>query len=465
MTVRAVAAVDLGATSGRVMIGRIGDGRLGLELVSRFPNGPVEREDGLHWDFDALYEHVVSGLAEAVRREPRIESIGIDSWAVDYGLVKDGVLLAEPFHYRDGRTTRGVDEVHAVAPFAELYGRNGLQFLPFNTLYQYRVDTRIADADTALLIPDLIAFLLTGQAVAERTNASTTGLLGVESGRWDVELADRLGIPSSVLPALVDPGAMIGMVRPELAERIGKELPVIAVGSHDTASAVVAAPLSTPHSAYISCGTWGLVGIELTEPVLTDAARAANFTHERGVDGRYRFLHNVTGLWLLSETVRAWEVEDGSTIDLPDLLAADSAVTGDVPLFDANDPSLSAPGNMPARIAELLGPEAPSTRPAFTRSIVESIAKAFADAVQTASELSGRELDRIHLVGGGSLNRLLCQATADRTGLPVLAGPVEATALGNVLVQARALGAAPETLEGLRALVAATHEPERFDPR
>lgn len=465
MSTRTVAAVDLGATSGRVMIGRIGEGVLDLELVSRFPNGPVERADGLHWDFGTLYEHVLDGLAEAVRREPGIESIGIDSWAVDYGLVKDGELLAEPFHYRDERTVRGVEEVHSIAPFPELYARNGLQFLPFNTLYQYRVETHLAQADTALLIPDLLAFLLTGTAAAERTNASTTGLLGVADGEWDTALAERLGIPSRILPTLIDPGATVGRLRPELAARIGKDLPVIAVGSHDTASAVVAAPLSTPHSAYISCGTWGLVGIELAAPVLTDAAREANFTHELGVDRRYRFLHNVTGLWLLSETVRAWEAEDGSAIDLPALLTAASEVSGEVPLFDADDPSLSAPGDMPARIAALLGVDAPASRPAFARSIVESIATAFAQAVQTAADLSGRELDRIHLVGGGSLNRLLCQATADRTGLPVLAGPVEATALGNVLVQARALGAAPSSLEELRALVAATHEPERFDPR
>mgnify|MGYP001578445436 CR=1 FL=1 len=464
MTSRAVAAVDLGATSGRVMIGRIGEDRLDLEPVSRFPNGPVAREDGLHWDFAALYEHVVDGIVEAVRREPGIESIGIDSWAVDYGLLKDGRLLAEPFHYRDDRTARGVDEVHAAVPFAELYQRNGLQFLPFNTLYQYRVDAHLADADTALLIPDLIAFLLTGSAVAERTNASTTGLLGVADGEWDRELADRLGIPSTLLPRLVDPGTTIGRLRPELAARIGADLPVISVGSHDTASAVVAAPLSTPRSAYISCGTWGLVGVELTDPVLTEAARTANFTHELGVDGRFRFLHNVTGLWLLSETVRAWEAEDGAGIDLPELLSEASGITGEVPVFDADDASLSTPGDMPTRIAALLGDEAPLSRPAFARTIVESIAAAFAGAVQAAADLSGRELDSIHLVGGGSLNHLLCQATADRTGLPVLAGPVEATALGNVLVQARALGAAPSTLEGLRALVAATHAPLRFDP-
>lgn len=465
MTVRAVAAVDLGATSGRVMIGRIGEETLELELVSRFPNGPVEREDGLHWDFAALYQNVVAGIIEAVRREPLVESIGIDSWAVDYGLLKDEQLLAEPFHYRDERTARGVDEVHQIAPFTELYQRNGLQFLPFNTLYQYRVDEHLAAADIALLIPDLIAFLLTGIPVAERTNASTTGLLGVDDAEWDTALAERLGIPTSILPPLVDPGTTIGMLRPDLAARVRKDLPVIAVGSHDTASAVVAAPLSTQHSAYISCGTWGLVGVELTAPVLTERARKANFTHELGVDGRYRFLHNVTGLWLLSETVREWEAADSASIDLSALLTAASEVSGEVAVFDANDPSLSAPGNMPARIAMLLGDDAPTSRPAFARSIVESIAAAFARAVQSAAELSERQLDSIHLVGGGSLNRLLCQATADRTGLPVLAGPVEATALGNVLVQARALGAAPSTLEGLRALVAATHNPARFDPR
>lgn len=464
---RAFAAVDLGATSGRVVIGRVGDGRLDLEVVSRFPNGPVRRDDGLHWDIDALYEHVLGGLADAVRREPNLESIGIDSWAVDYGLLRHGALLAEPFHYRDERTTRGVDAVHATVPFDQLHRRNGLQFLPFNTLYQYRVDDRLSEADTALLIPDLIAFRLTGRQVAERTNASTTGLLDVRSMQWDLELARMLNIPASVLPVLIDPGETIGRLRPELVERIGADLPVIAVGSHDTASAVVAAPLTSPHAAYISCGTWGLVGLELTEPVVTDAAREAGFTNELGVDGRIRFLHNVTGLWLLSETVRTWEAEDDAPIDLPRLLDAAGAVLDDVPLFDANDASLSSPGDMPARIAALLGTAAPTSRPAFTRSIVESISRAFADAVQQAADLSGHPVDSIHLVGGGSLNRLLCQATADRSGLHVLAGPVEATALGNVLVQARAADAVDRTadLAALRALIAETHTLTRYSPR
>ncbi|MFE4726700.1 rhamnulokinase family protein [Microbacterium sp. NPDC056736] len=453
------------------MLGHVEDGMLRLEQVARFPNGPVPGPDGgLHWDFTALYRHILDGLAEAFRREPGIASIGIDSWAVDYGLVHGGELLGEPFHYRDERTARGVELVHREAPFDELYRRNGLQFLPFNTLYQYAVEPALADAEASLLIPDLVAFLLTGTRVAERTNASTTGLVDVRTGGWDVELAGRLGIPASVLPPLVDPGAVLGTLHGEARQRVGAPLEVIAVGSHDTASAVVAVPLSTPDAAYISCGTWGLVGVELDEPVVSDAAREANFTNEGGVDGRVRFLHNVTGLWLLSEAVRTWEAEDGAAIDLPALLADAADVTGGIPLFDANDPRLSAPGDMPARIAAVIaetGAAVPETREAFARSIVESIAQAFADAVATAARLTGRDIDVIHIVGGGALNRLLCQATADRSGLPVLAGPVEATALGNVLVQARAHGwfGPGATLEDLRQVVAASVSPERYEPR
>jgi rhamnulokinase len=470
MTGGAVAAVDLGATSGRVMIGRVRDGRVELEPIERFPNGPVEGPDGLHWDLSALYRRILEGLRTAVAAEPEVASVGIDSWAVDYGLVRNGELLAEPFHYRDDRTLQGVEAVHGIVPFDELYRRNGLQFLPFNTLYQYAVERRLPDAAAALLVPDLVAHLLTGAVVAERTNASTTGLLDVRTGQWDIALAERLGIPASVLPPLVDPGAELGVLRGRARERVGAALEVVAVGSHDTASAVVAVPLSSPNAAYISCGTWGLVGVELDEPVLTDAARAANFTNEGGVDGRVRFLHNVTGLWLLSETVRTWEAEDGAPVDLPALLADAAEVAGEIPLFDANDPRLSAPGDMPARIAAVLrdgGGAVPEGRAAFARTIVESIAAAFADAVRTAGRLTDRDIDVIHVVGGGSLNELLCQATADRAGLPVLAGPVEATALGNVLVQARAHGwfGPDATLETLRAAVAASFPPRRHTPR
>ncbi len=454
------------------MIGRVSDGMLQLEPVARFPNGPVEAPDGLHWDFSALYAHILDGLRTAVEREPRLASVGIDSWAVDYGLIADGELVAEPFHYRDERTLRGADAVHAVVPFAELYRAQrtavpGVQ----HAVPVRRPNRRSAEADVALLIPDLVAYLLTGAQVAERTNASTTGLVDVAHRRVGPR-ARRTPRHPGIRAASAGrrPARISDASSGDAEQRVGAALEVIAVGSHDTASAIVAVPLSSPNSAYISCGTWGLVGVELDAPVVSDEARAANFTNEGGVDGRVRFLHNVTGLWLLSESVRAWEAEDGERIDLPSLLEAAASVDEVVPLFDANDPSLSAPGDMPARIAAVLaeaGAPVPESRAAFARTIVESIAQAFAGAVRTAGRLTAREIDMIHIVGGGALNRLLCQATADRSGLPVLAGPVEATALGNVLVQARAHGwfGPDASLEMLRAAVVTAFPPVRFEPR
>jgi rhamnulokinase len=469
-----VAAVDLGATSGRVMLGRVdgrGAGTVELRPVARFSNGPVRLASGLHWDLTGLYGNVLAGLAEAVRTEPDAASIGIDSWAVDYALLRGDRMLGEPFHYRDDRTAGGVDAVHAIVPFAELYRRNGLQFLPFNTLYQLAAE-RVGCldlADSLLLVPDLVAFQLTGAKLSERTNASTTGLVGVETGEWDDELIGRLGLPASVFAPLISPGESIGGLRADVAAELGAApgIEVVAVGSHDTASAVVAVPMRAESAAYISCGTWGLVGVELEQPVTTDAAREANFTNEAGVDGRVRFLHNVMGLWLLSESVRQWERE-GETVELSELLAAAASVSSPVSIFDANDPRFLAPGDLPGRIAEWCtehGVAAPASRAEFARSIIESLAEAFAGAVRTASILSGVDVETIHVVGGGALNELLCQRTADRAGLPVLAGPVEATAIGNVLVQARAQGFAGRDLDSLRALVAAAFAPVRYEPQ
>ncbi|MFF4771643.1 rhamnulokinase family protein [Microtetraspora fusca] len=473
MTAGAVAAVDLGATSGRVVVGHVDQaaGTLGLDHVARFPNRPVRLASGLHWDLTGLYRDLTRGLADAFRREPGVASIGVDSWAVDYALLRGDRVLGEPFHYRDERNQAAVEAVHARVPFEELYRRNGLQFLPFNTVYQLAAERAagcLGLADSLLLIPDLVGFQLTGAKVAERTNASTTGLLDVETGGWDHELVERLGLEASVLPRLVSPGASLGGLRPGVAAELGAPagVQVVAVGSHDTASAVVAVPMRPESASYISCGTWGLVGVELERPVTTDAAREANFTNEGGVDGRVRFLHNVMGLWLLSESVRWWE-RDGSSIDLPELLAQAAAVTTAVPVFDANDPRFLAPGDLPGRIAEWCaerGVAAPRSRAEFARSIVESLAEAFASAVHTASALSGVGVETIHIVGGGALNALLCQRTADRSGLPVLAGPVEATAIGNVLVQARSAGFAEGGLEALRSLVARAFSPMRHDP-
>lgn len=462
-----VAAVDLGASSGRVVLGTVGEDRLGIEAVARFPNDPVRLPDGLHWNVLGLYQHALGGIAEAARRAGgELSSIGVDSWAVDYGLLRDGRLLGVPFHYRDEARTAGVDLVHARVAHAELYARNGLQFLPFNTLYQLAADAALAEAGRLLLVPDLIGYWLTGRDVTERTNASTTGLVDVRSGQWDEELIETLGLPRGLFGPLVDPGHEIGPLLPYVGERVGAPgVTVTTVGSHDTASAVVAVPMQTQDAAYISCGTWGLVGLELEKPVVTDASREANFTNEGGVDGRIRFLTNVMGLWLLSESVRQWE-RTGS-VSLPGLLE-EAALVERVPLFDVQDPRFLSPGDMPERIATWFAEhdlEAPASRPALVRSIVESLASAFADAVEEAARLSGQQVGVIHLVGGGALNRLLCQATADRSGRRVLAGPVEATALGNVLVQARAVDAVAGDLETLRALVARTQHLESFEPR
>ncbi|MBM7503147.1 rhamnulokinase family protein [Agromyces aurantiacus] len=469
----AVAAVDLGATSGRVILGHVDQaaGTLALEHVARFPNGPVRLASGLHWDFTGLYRDLTRGLADAFRREPGVASVGVDSWAVDYGLLRGDRLLGEPFHYRDARNEAAVEAVHARVPFEELYRRNGLQFLPFNTVYQLAAEQAggwLDLADSLLLVPDLIGFLLTGAKVAERTNASTTGLVAVDTGEWDDDLIETLGLPPSVFAPLLDPGDALGGLRADVAAELGAPtgVQVVAVGSHDTASAVVAVPMRAESAAYISCGTWGLVGVELEHPVTTDAAREANFTNEGGVDGRVRFLHNVMGLWLLSESVRWWE-RDGEAIDLPALLAAAASVTDPVAVFDANDPRFLAPGDLPGRIAEWCREHdapVPQTRAEFARSIVESLAEAFAQTVRTASVRSGVDVETIHVVGGGALNELLCRRTADRSGLPVLAGPVEATAIGNVLVQARAQGLVAGDLESLRALVARAFPPVRYEP-
>ena len=466
----AVAAIDLGATSGRVIVGHVGPDTLTADVVGRFANEPVPTPDGLHWNVLGLYAGAVAGLREAFRAAPQIASIGVDSWAVDYGLLRDGRLLGNPFHYRDERTQRGVDAVHARISYPELFARNGLQFLPFNTLYQFAAESEelLNFADAALLIPDLIGYWLTGEARAEQTNASTTGLTRTD-GTWDEELLATLGLPRGLFPAIIRPGDRLGAVRPELAASLGAPdgISVTAVGSHDTASAVVAVPMRADAAAYISCGTWGLVGVEVERPVVSAEARAASFTNEGGVDGRVRLLRNVMGLWVLSETVRTWE-RSGTPIDLPTLLRAAADVTTDVPVFDVDDSRFLAPGDMPVRIDAWCAEHnvaAPRNQAEYARSIIESLAQAFADTAREAAQLGGVDVRTIHIVGGGALNELLCQRTADRSGLAVLAGPVEATGLGNILVQARAQGFVQGSLEDLRALVARTHEPRSYLPR
>lgn len=472
-----VAAVDLGATSGRVMAATVGPGQLELKEVHRFPNGGVPVGGSLFWDVLGIHREVLSGVAE-VARTGALDGIGIDSWAVDYGLLdRDGELLGNPYSHRDPRTRDVPELVAETIGVQEQYAVNGLQQLPFTTVFQLvaaRGTAALESAHSLLLLPDLLAYWLTGEVGAERTNASTTGLLDVSTGEWSSDFAARLGLPWSILPPLRDAGSLVGPVRPEVAADlgIGADVPVVAVGSHDTASAVVAVPASGSHFGYISSGTWSLVGLELDSPVLSEEARAADFTNEGGVDGTVRFLKNVMGLWVLSECLRAWKDRGTPAADLASLLAGASAAAPLRTVVDINHPSLLGPGSatdpMPERVVRLArdaGEPLPQTPGEITRCVLDSLALAYRRHLRTAARLAGRDLEVVHVVGGGSHNHLLCQLTADALGVPVLAGPGEAAALGNALVQARTLGADLPDLAAMRALVRATHDVRRHDPR
>jgi rhamnulokinase len=458
----AVAAVDLGAESGRVMLASVAADRLAVTEVHRFPNGPVRVHGTLHWDVLRLYEETVAGLRATATRTPELHSAGIDSWAVDYGLLDvTGALIGNPVHYRDARTAGVMDRVVGELGATELYRTTGLQLQPFNTLFQLAAAAgtpQLAAAHRLLMIPDLLSYWLTGEAATEQTNASTTQLLDVSTRTWASGLMRRAGIPTHLFGPLRAPGEPAGRLHEHLG--IGP-VPVITVGPHDTASAVVAVPMEKQHAAYISCGTWSLVGVELTAPVLSEASRLANFTNEAGVDGTVRYLRNVMGLWLLQESLRAWGA------DLPAVLQAAARSPGLAAVVDAADPVFLPPGDIPARIASACratGQTPPATPGETARCILDSLALAHRVAVRQAQALSGHHVEVVHIVGGGARNPLLCQLTADACQLPVVAGPIEATAIGNALVQASALGVAGESLPELRALVRRTQPLRRYEP-
>jgi rhamnulokinase len=470
---RVFAAVDLGASGGRVVAGVVESDFLSLETIHRFPNGARAVDGQLRWPIFELYQQVLEGLGHLASRYPQVESVGIDTWGIDYGLLDtQGQLLAEPTSYRDERTATAVDIVHARVPREELFAATGLQFLPFNTVYQIEAERlgRLWErARKVVLLPDLIAFWLTGELRTERTNASTTGLLDARTGDWSHDLLDRLGIPRNLLSPLVSPGTVLGTLTPEARHRsgLGTGTVVTTVGSHDTASAVAGVPALDEQFAYVASGTWSLVGVELRHPVLTPEACAENFSNERGVEDRIRFLHNTGGFWLIQESLREWAGQCGPR-NLDGLLDEAADVPSGGPLIDVDDPSFLTPGDMPARIAaaaERLGQRSPRTPVETVRCVTDSLAWAYATTARRSADLAGTSLEVIHLVGGGSQSPLLCQSTADAAGLPVLAGPVEATALGNALVQAGAHGAVTASLSQARRMVAATMAPRRYEPR
>ncbi len=470
-------AIDLGAESGRVIAGLLDGGRVRLEEAHRFANVPVRTPDGLHWDPLRLYAEALAGLRKAGHTYgPELAGVGVDAWAIDYGLLDDGGrLLGAPYHYRDARTDGVSAEVAGVVSAATQYARTGIAQLPFNTLYQLMAQRRGGDralelARSLLMIPDLLHYWLSGESATEFTNASTTGMLGVD-GAWATDMLARLDLPAHMLLAPRRPGTMLGPLRADVRAACGLgAIPVILPATHDTACAVVAVPTTGRNGghAYISSGTWSLLGLELDHPILGEEARLAGFTNEGGVGGTYRFLTNIMGLWLVQECRRAW-ARAGHDRGYEELTAGAATMPSPNVVIDVDDPMFLHPDDMPAAIAGHLrrtgqDPRVVDSPIALVRAILGGLALAYRAALERAERLAGVRVGTLHVVGGGARNGLLCQLTADACQRRVLAGPVEATALGNVLVQALGAGEIRDLAEA-HAVARASAEPTLYEPR
>jgi rhamnulokinase len=470
----AFVAIDLGAESGRVIVGMLEGGQVKLEPVHRFANAPVRTPDGLHWDILRIYAEILDGLRAAARAfGDAIRGVGVDSWGVDYGLIDaGGRLLGTPYHYRDARTDGVAGEVAQRVSPAEQYARTGIAQLPINTLYQLAAQRKAQDATldlarSLLMVPDLLHYWLTGLQAAEHTIASTTGALDVD-GRWAADILSRLDLPGQILLDVSPPGTALGDLRPPVKDACGlTSARVILPAGHDTACAVAAVPseAGTSH-AYISSGTWSLLGLELDHPILGEDARLAGFTNERGAGGAYRFLVNIMGLWLLQECRRSW-ARRGREWSYEQLTAQAAATPSPGVIVDVDDPAFLHPEDMPAALAAqlaLTGQTPVDRDAAVARAIFEGLALAYRRALERAERLAATRVAAIHVVGGGARNALLCQLTADACRRPVLAGPVEATALGNVLVQAMGLGEIRDVAE-LHSVARRSADLVRYEPR
>ncbi len=467
-------AIDLGAGSGRAILGRIDKDALHLNEVHRFHYEPTRNAGHLRWPFGKLLAGIEDGLSAAAvaarASHDTVVTVAVDSWGVDYGLVDaSGRLLEDPVCYRDERTEGGMEAVFEMVSRDEIFARTGLQFLPLNTLYQLHAHVREGlprGAHRMLMVPDLCHNHLCGSTVAEYTDASTTQLLAVSTRRWDDGLLERLGLPRELMPDIVEPGTELGPLLPDLARRTGLvDARVLAPATHDTASAVVGTPLQ-PGWAYVSSGTWSLVGLEMAAPLATPDVARANFTNEGGAAGTIRFLKNVMGLWILEQCRKEWAAA-GVGVDHARLVAEVSRIPGPIAFVFPDDPRFFNPRSMVAEIKGFLldsGQPCPDDPIGLTRVILDSIALRCASVVATAERLTAAEVPGVHVVGGGCRNEYLNQATANASGRPVLAGPAEATATGNVLVQAMASGSVTTLAEG-RSLVARGVRPTRYTPQ
>lgn len=461
MAKQTILAVDLGAESGRVMAVHFDGNRLELESLHRFPNTAVSIHNTLHWNFLRLWDDIQTGIAKGKQYNPA--SIGVDTWAVDFGLLdSQGNLLGNPVHYRDGRTTGMMERAFAKVPQADIFAQTGIQFMPINTIYQLlsMVEAnapQLEIAQTFLTAPDLLNYWLTGAKVCEFSNATTTQLFNPTTGGWATKLMDKLGIPSQIFPEIVQPGTKLGDY---------EGIPVIAPACHDTGSAVAAVPTQSEDFAYISSGTWSLVGLEVDQPILTNDALTANLTNEGGVYGTYRLLKNVMGLWILQQCKATWEAQ-GDSYSYAELVALAEQAGPAKATFYPNDPIFLPPGDHPQYIRNFCreaGQPVPETVGEVVRCVLESLALAYKEVLDSVTAVAQKPVSTLHIVGGGTQNELLNQLTANATGLPVVTGPIEATVIGNALVQLIALGEVADINEA-RQIVANMGGTKRYNPQ
>jgi rhamnulokinase len=464
-------ALDLGAESGRAILGKFDGERIRLEEIHRFSNGPVHLPDGIHWNTLGLWKEMIKGLGMAAEKGS-LASIGLDTWGVDFGLLdSQDVLIGNPYHYRDSRTDGMVEKAFDVVPREEIFGQTGIQFMQLNSLFQlYAMAVQQSPsfeiAQHFLTMPDLFNFWLTGRKVNEFSNATTTQCYNPQTGSWATEMLQKLGIPAHIFGEIVPPGTVLGPLLKPIADAAGiAPIPVIAPACHDTGSAVAAVPAANENVAWISSGTWSLVGTSVRQPVINADSLAFNLTNEGGVNGTFRLLKNINGLWMVQESRRTW-ASQGDEMSYDALTQAAENATPLRSLIDPDDAAFFKPGNMPDRISAYCvrtGQPAPMSKGAIVRCALESLALKYRWVIEKLEALTARPVETIHIVGGGTKNRLLSQLTADATGRPVVTGPIEATATGNLLAQAIALGEIASWDEA-RDVVCQSFDVETFEP-
>lgn len=466
-------AFDLGATSGRSILGTLNHGRLQLKELTRFPNQILQIGDHFHWNIYSLFEHLKAGLVAARKEGVEIASIGIDTWGVDFALIaEDGSILGAPYAYRDPHTVGAPEKFFEIVPREKVYDLTGIQVMNFNSLYQLfalkQADNSLLKATKEILfMPDALAYLLTGNKVVEYTIASTSQILNPRTKKFETQLLEKAGVSPDILGKIVMPGHVVGTLKDDLADEseLGK-VPVVAVAGHDTGAAVAAIPAENERFAYLSSGTWSLMGIEVQNAIINQETSALNFTNEGGVEGTTRFLKNITGMWLLEQCLKEWKKE-GITYAYEKLIELAKTAPAFQSIIDSDDPSFANPASMTTAIVnycQATNQTAPSSHEEFVRCIFESLALKYNSVIGKLKELAPFPIEKLHVIGGGSKNALLNQWTANAIGMPVIAGPSEATAIGNVMIQAKAAGCV-DSLQEMRQIIAESVQLDEFHPQ